>query len=100
MLIKADEIVVVPLRVRHGLVAVIEDGLPERIAVPFKTGHFTRLTADTSGYVDQFADAVCVVSFSVPAGDRTRMAGNCSDFECFCRHREILRPSPASPKSP
>src|ERR1051326_7221370 len=36
MLVEADQVVVIPRQVRHGLVGIIENGLAERIAVPFQ----------------------------------------------------------------
>ena len=52
VLVELDQVPVIPRRLRHGLVGVVEDGLAERHVVPLQTGDFAGLAADTGGRVD------------------------------------------------
>jgi len=55
-LIELDQVPVVPIRVGHRLVGVVEHGGLERHVVPFHAGDFTGLAADAGGGVDQLAE--------------------------------------------
>src|ERR1700730_8270354 len=76
VLVEPDEIVVIPARVRHGLVAVVECRHFKRITVPLHTGHLARLASDARRNVDQLADALPLVPLRVLTGGRTGMARN------------------------
>src|SRR5260370_42095326 len=55
VLVELDQVPVIPCRLRHGLVAVVEHRLGERVAVPFEARDFTGLAADACRGVDQLA---------------------------------------------
>src|SRR5579862_3870990 len=84
MLVEADEIVVIPCRVRHGLVGVVENGFAKWITVPFETGDLARFAADAGGDVDQLGDGV--ISRRISSGDRTGVPGNGLDLEGTVAH--------------
>ena len=65
--IEADQVVVIPLQIRHGLVSVVEKCLAERIAVPFETRDFAGFAADAGGDVDQFRDVGNRARYRAPA---------------------------------
>src|SRR6266436_4605224 len=54
--IEANQVPVIPARVRHGLVAVVKNRGAEGQVVPFHAGDFAGLAADASGSVDELAD--------------------------------------------
>src|SRR4029077_16304943 len=54
--VELDQIPVIPRRLRHRLVAVVECSFGERISVPFQTRYFASLAADTRGCVYELAD--------------------------------------------
>ena len=56
VLVELDQVPVVPLRLRHGLVAVVEVGLAEAVSVPFQTGDFARFAANAGCGIDHLAD--------------------------------------------
>src|SRR5580704_16134129 len=84
MLVEADEVIVIPFRVRHGLVSVVENGFAKWITVPFETGDLAGFAADAGGNVDQLGDAV--IARCVEAGDRTGVSGNRFDLEGTVAH--------------
>src|SRR5262249_25613557 len=86
VLVEADQIVVVPLRIRHGLIRVVEGGLAERVGVPFDASHLARLAADAGRDVDQLADAFGFFALRALARGRARMAGDRFDLECPGAH--------------
>src|SRR5216683_992365 len=69
--VELDQIPIVPPRVRHRLVGVVEDRFAERQVIPFHTSHLARFAADASGGVDQLADGVLALR-ALP-GNGTRM---------------------------
>ena len=69
ILVELDQVPEVPFRVRHGLVGVVEVGLPERHVVPLHARYFAGLAADAGGGVDQLADLVLALGSC--AGDRS-----------------------------
>ena len=89
MLIEADQVVVVPLEIRHRLIRVVEDRLAERITVPFHTRDFAGFATDAGSNIDELADVV--VARSVPSGDRAGVTGDRFDLQCSVTHR--LKPS-------
>src|SRR5438445_1491338 len=64
VLVELDQVPVVPLRFRHRLVRIVEDGLAEGEAIPLQAGDLAGLAADTGGGIDQLAD----VKFAPDAG--------------------------------
>ena len=42
MLIEADQVVIIPFQIWHGLVGIIKNRFPKRIAIPLKTSDFAR----------------------------------------------------------
>src|SRR5208282_3208600 len=56
--VEEDQVPVVPARLRHGLVGVVEDGVAEGQVVPLHAGDFASFAADASGGVDEFGDDV------------------------------------------
>ena len=96
VLIEPDQIVVIPFRIRHRLVGVVEAGLAKRIAVPFETRDFARLATDAGGDVDEFRDAV--VARGIVPRNRTGVSGDCFDLQSSVRH--FFRLSPVLLKSP
>ena len=68
VLIEADQVVIIPFQIRHGLVGVIENGFTKRIAVPFEAGDFAGFATDAGGDVDQFGDLI--IARGVEAGNR------------------------------
>src|SRR5208282_6028899 len=56
MLIELDQVPVIPCRLGHRLVTVVEGGFAERVTVPFQAGYFARFAANTRGRVDQLAN--------------------------------------------
>src|ERR1019366_5544609 len=55
-LVELDQVPVIPRRLRHGLVGVIEHRLAERQVVPLHAGDLAGLASDAGGGVDQLAD--------------------------------------------
>jgi hypothetical protein len=62
VLVKQDQVPVIPTRLRHGLVGVAENGLAEGQVVPFHAGHLAGFAADAGGGVDEFRDGVFALS--------------------------------------
>ena len=56
VLVELDQVPVIPRRLGHGLVGVVESGFAEGVAVPFQAGHFAGFAADACGGVHQLAD--------------------------------------------
>ena len=56
VLVELDQVPVIPCRLGHRLVGVIEGGFAERVTVPFEAGDFAGFAADAGGRVDQLAD--------------------------------------------
>jgi len=77
VLVELDQVPVIPRRLRHGLVAVVEHRIGERITVPLEARNFTSFAADARGGVDQLANLV--VALHVLAGSGASVAGNLSD---------------------
>src|SRR4029077_2638587 len=73
VLIELDQVPVIPRRLRHGLVTVVEYRFAERVAVPFEARHFTSFAADARRSVDQLADQL--VALDVFAGSGARVSG-------------------------
>src|ERR1700735_3336309 len=89
MFIKLDQVPVIPRRLRHCLVGVVESGLAEGVAVPFEAGYFTRFAADACRGVHEFANLKLAVQPSARDG-----SGMPRDPNYFCRglaHRCSLR---------
>ncbi len=93
VLVELDQVPVIPLCLRHGLVAVVEDRVGERVPVPLETGHFAGLAADAGGSVNQFADLI--VALHAFAGSGSSVAGNSSDCQCRLAHNVSTMPFPA-----
>src|ERR1039458_5616559 len=74
VLVELDQIPVIPRRLRHGLVAVVEDRVGEGVAVPLQAGDFTGFAADAGRSVDQLAHQFAALD--VFAGRWTSVAGN------------------------
>src|ERR1700680_1934172 len=84
VLVEEDQVPVVPARLRHGLVGIIEDGFPERQVGPLHAGDFAGLAADAGGGVDKLADLEFALGSL--AGDGPRVTGNFLDAQCFLAH--------------
>ena len=56
MFVEEDQVPVIPARLRHGLIGIVEDGFAEWQVVPLHAGDFAGFTADASGCVDEFAN--------------------------------------------
>src|SRR6266851_1004657 len=84
VLVEEDEVPVIPARLRHGLIGVIEDGFAEGQVVPLHARHFARFAADAGGGVDEFAD--CKLALGVFAGNGARVTGNFLDAQYFLAH--------------
>src|SRR5260370_1351135 len=84
VLVEEDQVPVIPARLRHGLIGIIEDGFAERQVVPLHAGHFASLAADACGGVDEFAD--CKLALGVLAGNGPRVTGNFLDAQYFLAH--------------
>src|SRR6266568_2860289 len=69
-----DQVPIIPARLRHGLVGIVENRFAERKIVPFHAGDFAGLAADAGGGVNEFADGV--FALRVFAGDAAGMPGN------------------------
>src|SRR5256884_5478103 len=74
VLVEQDQGPVIPARLRHGLVGVVENGLAKRRIVPFHAGDFTSFAADAGGGVDEFRDGV--FALGILAGHAARMSGD------------------------
>ena len=74
VLVKEDQVPVVPASLRHGLVGVAEDGFAEGEIVPLHAGNFAGLAANAGGGVDELADGV--LALGVFAGDSSGVAGD------------------------
>ena len=74
MLVEENQVPVIPTRLRHRLVGVVEDGFAERKIVPLHAGDFAGLAADAGGGVNEFADGV--FALGAFAGDTSGVAGN------------------------
>jgi len=72
VLVELEQVPLVPRRLGHGLIGVIESGFGECVAVPLQARYLTRFAADASRGVNQFADLLC--AFYAGAGDGPRMA--------------------------
>src|SRR5208282_1332928 len=77
--VELDEVPVVPRRRGHRLIAVVEDGLGERIPVPLETCDFTGFAADARGGVDQLADLV--VALDIFARSGSGVPGNSANYK-------------------
>src|SRR5437879_8073084 len=56
VLVELDQVPIVPLRFRHGLVGIVEGGLAKGETVPFQAGNLAGFAADTGGGVNQLAN--------------------------------------------
>src|SRR5437879_13176106 len=56
--VEEDQVPVIPARLRHGLVGIVENGFAERQVVPLHAGHFAGFAADARRGVDEFANGV------------------------------------------
>jgi hypothetical protein len=56
VLIEPDEVPVIPRRIRHRLVGIVEYRFTERVSIPFQASHFARFAPDAGGRIDQLAD--------------------------------------------
>src|SRR5579862_8584891 len=84
MLVELDQVPVVPLRFRHGLVGIVEGGLAKRESVPLETRHFASLATDARGGIDQLADVE--LPLDTIAGDRAGMSRDPSNFQNRLAH--------------
>src|SRR6266851_1799814 len=84
VLVEKDQVPVIPARLRHGLIGIIEDGFAEGQVVPLHARHFARFAADAGGGVDEFAD--CKLALGVFAGNGARVTGNFLDAQYFLAH--------------
>jgi hypothetical protein len=64
--IELDEVPIIPGRVGHGLVGIVEDRLAECQSVPLQARNFAGFAADAGGCIDQLAD----VKVTLEAGSR------------------------------
>jgi hypothetical protein len=87
--VEADQVVVIPFQIRHGLVGVIENRFAERVAVPFEAGDFAGFAADASGHVDELGDGV--IAGGVEAWDGSGVAGDGFDLEGSVGHLGSLQ---------
>src|SRR5579862_5878349 len=81
VLVETDQVVIIPGRIRHGLIRVVEGGLAERIAVPFEARHLAGFAANAGGDVDQFANTAAFLALRAASGNRARMAGDRFDLQ-------------------
>ena len=89
VLVELDEVPVVPRGLRHGLVAVVEGGFAEGVAVPLQASYFACLAADASSGVNELADLLCPLH--ALARNRPGVAGDSDDFQCCLAHIYSLR---------
>lgn len=54
--VELDQVPVIPVRVGHGLIRVVEHGGLERHVVPLHAGHFARFATNAGRRVDELAD--------------------------------------------
>ena len=69
MLVEENQVPIIPARLRHRLVGVVEDRLAERQIIPFHARHFASLAADACSGIDEFADgefSLRVFSWNTP----------------------------------
>ncbi len=98
-LVELDQVPVVPVRVRHGLVGVVEHGVLERHVVPFHACYFARFAPNTGGGVDQLADVR--LALRAFAGNRSRMGRDLLNLQRLAvAHLAPPMLSRASPGSP
>ena len=98
MLVELDQVPVIPPRLRHRLVGVVETLSPKRHIVPLHARHFARLAADAGRGVDQLADrvfgAACLRRERCPRGRRSfELAvwlGSCALLGLLDLHQESL----------
>ncbi len=86
---EADQIVVIPRRIGHGLVGVVENRFMEGIAVPFEASDFAGFAANAGGDIDQLADIV--VARCIASGHGTGVTGDGFDLERSIRHLCFLQ---------
>ncbi len=72
VLVKQNQVPVIPPRIRHGLVSIVKYGRRKRHAVPFYACHLACLTPNTGRGVNQFA--YLKVPLGVPSGDGPGMS--------------------------
>src|SRR5207249_10177035 len=84
MLVEEDQVPVIPPRLRHRLIGIIEDGFPKRQGVPLHARHFASLAAYACRSVDEFADRK--FALRALAGNCPRVTGNSLDAQCFLAH--------------
>src|SRR5579859_3713411 len=58
MFVEENQVPVIPARLRHRLVGVVEDGFAKRQVVPLHAGHFAGFAANAGGGVNEFANGV------------------------------------------
>src|SRR5262249_11401041 len=86
MLVKLDQVPVVPCRVRHRLVRVVERRLLEGHVVPLDARDLARLAADARRDVDVLADLV--LALDARARHAARVAGDRLDLKGAGRHAQ------------
>jgi len=72
VLVEPDQVPIVPRRIRHGLVGIVEHRFAERISVPLQARHLAGFATDAGGCVNQLADFK--LAFESRARNRTGMA--------------------------
>src|SRR6266404_3240534 len=82
--VEEDQVPVVPARLRHGLVGIVENGFAERQVVPLHAGHFAGFATDAGRSVDEFANGV--FALGALAGNGPRVTGDFLDAQYFLAH--------------
>src|SRR5262249_50959676 len=84
VLVELDQVPVIPRRLGHGLVAVVEGGVAEGVAVPLEAGNLASLAANAGCRINQLAYLLGPL-YSL-AGHRPCVAGYPDDFKCRLAH--------------
>ena len=93
--VEADQVPVVPFRIRHGLVGIVESGLAELVSIPLQARHLAGFAANAGGSVNEFTDVV--IARDIASRNRTRMRRNRFDLHGFAGHGGSFRLSLPSP---
>src|SRR4029077_3798818 len=79
VLVEPDQVPIIPCRLWHGLVAVVENSFGEGITIPLETGNFTGFAANAGSHIDQLANVV--VARGAMAGHGSGVSRDGLDFQ-------------------
>ena len=88
MFVEEDQVPIIPARLRHGLVGIVENGGRKGHIVPLDARNLASFAADAGGGVNQFANDV--LALGAFARDRSGVAGNFLDAQRSLAHGAAL----------